>query len=58
MGGTVIKNNFSLTCMPMIDPTTDCFEISEALTFDLNEVADSSYDHIDKVIFQSESVSK
>ena len=37
-GITVIWNNYSLTCMNKIDPTTGWFEIVEIPMFDLEEV--------------------
>ena len=37
-GGTIIKNNFSLTCMKMIGPATGWFKIVEIPTYTLNEV--------------------
>ena len=37
-GGTVVRNNSSLTCMTMIDPATGWFYIVEIPMFDLEEV--------------------
>ena len=34
-GGTFIRNNYSLTCMTMIDLATGWFDIVEIPTFDL-----------------------
>ena len=48
MDGAIIKNNFSLTCMIMIDPATRCFEIVEVTTFDINEVMGGNDEYIDK----------
>ena len=36
--GTFIKNNYSLTCMTIIDPAMGWFEIFEVPTFELDEV--------------------
>ena len=36
-GGTIIRNNASLTCMKMIEPTTGWFDIAKITTFDLDE---------------------
>ena len=47
-GGTVIRHNSSLTCMPMIDPTTGWLEIVETPTFDLEEVTIGNDEYIDK----------
>ena len=38
-GLTVIRNNASITCMTMIDPSTGWFKISKITMFDLKEVA-------------------
>ena len=35
----IIKNNFSLTCMTMIDPAMGWFEIVKVPTYDLDEVS-------------------
>ena len=48
-GGAIIKNNFSITCMTMIDPATSWFEISEIPTYNLDEVAGSNDEYIDKL---------
>ena len=37
-GGSVIRNNASLTCMLVIDPATGWFDISKIPMFDLEEV--------------------
>ena len=42
MGGSSIKNNFSLAFMTIIDLTTDWFEIIEMPTYDLDEVTNSN----------------
>ena len=47
-GGTVIRNNDSLTCMTTIDPATGCFEIVEIPTFYLDEVTLVNDEYIDK----------
>ena len=46
--GAIIKNNVSLTCMTMIDPTTGWFEIVKVLMYDLNEVTGGNDEYIDK----------
>ena len=48
LGGAIIKNNVSLTCMKMIDPTKGWFEISLIPTYDLDVVTVGNYEHIDK----------
>ena len=47
-GGTIIRNNDSLTCMTMIEPATIWFEIVEIPTFDLQEVTLYNDEYIDK----------
>ena len=47
-GGAIINNNFSITCMPMIEPATGWFEIVEVPMFDLNEVTEGNNEYIDK----------
>ena len=47
-GGAIIKNNFSFTCMVMVDLATGWFKIIEILTYDLNEVTCGNYEYIDK----------
>ena len=47
-GGTVIRNNASLTCMTMIDQAIGWFEIVKVPTFDLKEVTLVNYEYIDK----------
>ena len=42
-GGTIIRNNTSLTRIKVIDPATGWFEIVEIPTFDLQEVALGNY---------------
>ena len=37
IGGTIIRNIFSLTCRTMIIPTTGWFDIVEIPTLDLDE---------------------
>ena len=53
IGGTIIRNNFSLTCRTMIIPTTGWFDIVEIPTLDLDEdmtdndeYTDKSYDRV------------
>ena len=48
LGDAIIKNNVSLTCMKMIEPTTGWFEIVEVTTFALDEVMVSNDEYIDK----------
>ena len=48
-GGTVIRNNYSLTCMTMIYPATRWFDIFEIPMFDLEEVAIGNDEYIDKL---------
>ena len=47
-GGTVIRNNYSLTCITIIDPDTGWFNIFKIPMFDLKEVALGNDEHIDK----------
>ena len=47
-GGAIIKSNFSLTCMTIIDPETGWFEVIKVPTFDLDEVTGGNYEYIDK----------
>ena len=47
-GGTVIRNNASLTCMMMIYLAKGWFEIVEIPTFDLDEVTLGNDEYIDK----------
>ena len=42
-GGTVIRNNSSLTCMTIIDPSIGWFDIVEKPMFDLEEVTLGHY---------------
>ena len=37
-GGTVVRKNYSLTCMTMIEPNTGWFEIFKIPRFDLEKV--------------------
>ena len=47
-GGTVIRNNASLTCMTIIDPAKGWFEISKIPMFDLEEVTIGNYEYMDE----------
>ena len=47
-GGAIIKNNFSLTYMAMIDPDTGWFEIFELLMYDIGEFMGGNDEYIDK----------
>ena len=47
--GTVIRNNASLTFMPMIDPATSWSKIAEIPTFDLEEVVLDNDEYIYKL---------
>ena len=47
MGGSIIKDNVSITCTPMIGPARGWFEIVKVPTYDLGEVKGSNYDYID-----------
>ena len=47
-GGTIIKNNVSLTCIATIGLATGWFEIIEILTFDLNEATASNDEYINE----------
>ena len=46
--GTVIHKNARLTCMPMIDPATVCFEIIGITMFDFKELELHNDEYIDK----------
>ena len=48
LGGAIIKNNVSLTCITMINTYTGWFDTIEVLTYDLNEVTGGNYEYIDK----------
>ena len=48
MGGAIIKNNVSLTCMAMSGPTMGLFEIVKVLTYELNELTGANDEYIDK----------
>ena len=48
MGGAIIKNNISLTCMKTIYPSTGWFEIYKVLTYDLDDVTGGNDEYIDK----------
>ena len=43
-----MKNDDSLTCITMIDPTTGWFDIVEIPTFDLDKVTAGNDEYIDK----------
>ena len=47
-GGTIIRNNASLTCMTMIDPATGWFKIVKIPMFELEEVTIGNDEYIDK----------
>ena len=47
-GRDIIKNNYSLTCIKMIDPNTEWFDIAEIPTLDLYEVTADNDECIDK----------
>ena len=53
IGGAIIRNNVSLTCRKMINPTTGWFDIVEIQTLDFDEnmtgndeYTDKSYDRV------------
>ena len=46
MGGAIIKNNYSFTCIRMINPATSWFEISEVLMYELNEITADNDEYI------------
>ena len=46
--GSIVKINFSLTCMTMIDPAMGWFKIVEIPTFDLDAVTGGNDEYIDK----------
>ena len=46
--GAIVKNNFSLTCMAIIDSATGWFEIVKLPMYDINEVMCGNYEYIDK----------
>ena len=47
-GGSVIKNDVSITCMKIIEPATDWFETIKVPTFELEEVTGGNDDFVDK----------
>ena len=47
-GGSVIRNNSSLTCMMMIDSATGWFEIVNIPMFDIDDLTLVNYEYIDK----------
>ena len=47
-GGSIIRENFSLTCMKIIDPVTGWFKIVEIPTFDLDGVSAGNNEYIDE----------
>ena len=47
-GGTIIKNNISLTCMVMINPAIGWFEIFKVPTYDLDDITGINNYYIDK----------
>ena len=47
-GGAIIRKNYSLTCMTIIDPATGWFEIFEIPTFDIDEVMAGNDEYIYK----------
>ena len=47
-GGNIIRNNFILTCMMMIDPATGWFEIFKIPTYHLDKVTGGNNNYIDK----------
>ena len=46
-GGTIAKNNISLTCMMIIYPDKGWFKIIEIPTYNINEVTGGDDDYID-----------
>ena len=48
MGGYIIKNNVSLTCMTMINPYTGWFEIFKVTKYELDDGTGVNDDCIDK----------
>ena len=47
-GGAIISNNYSLTCMSMIDPATYWFGILKIQMFDLDRLTICNDEYIDK----------
>ena len=47
-GGSIIQNNFSLTCMKMIDPAMGWFKIVKILTYGLDDITGSNDEYRDK----------
>ena len=47
-GGAIIKNNVSITCLTIINPTIGWFEIVEGTMFDLNESTGGNGEYIGK----------
>ena len=47
-GVAIIKHNFSLTCMAMINLTTGWFKIFEILMYDLDEVTNVNGEYVYK----------
>ena len=47
-GKNTIKDNISITCIKIIEPTTGWFEISEVSMFDLDDVMGGNDEYIDK----------
>ena len=47
-GGDIIKTNFSLTCMTIIDPTKGWFEIIDIPMYNPDEVTGGKYEYMDK----------
>ena len=48
LGGAIINNNVSLTCMTIINPPMGWFEIIKIPTYNLNEVTGGDYEYIYK----------
>ena len=48
-GAAIIKNNVSITCMPIINPAMDWFEIVEVPTYYLDEGTGGNDECIDKL---------
>ena len=47
-GAAIIKNNVSITCLTIINPTIGWFEIVEGTMFDLNESTGGNGEYIGK----------
>ena len=48
MGSAIISNNFSLTCMSIIEPATGWFDVVKIPRYNLDEVAGNNDEYVDK----------